>query len=140
MLRAQYGGSSQQGRRVNRPVHTLSLTMLILAVWLLVAAGGITLSARDAHVGLAAAARRARACAIVKYPNNPDVPGMLVLRGTANGEHVRQATAAALHLRGGAEMAGNDDADGAADASELSPEMAELLADPQKREIGRAHV
>jgi hypothetical protein len=130
--RAQYGGSSQQGRRANRPVRIISFTML--AVWLSVAASGITLSARDAHVGLAAAARRARACAIVKNPN-PDVPGVLVLRGTAHGEHVRQATAAALHLRGGAEMAGSDDADGAADASELSPEMAELLADPEKREL-----
>ena len=132
MPQAQYEGNSQQGRRANRPVRILSFTML--AVWLSVAAGGITLSARDANVGLAAAARRARACAIVKYPN-PDVPGMLVLRGTAHGEHVRQVTAAALHLRGGAEMAGSDDADGAADASELSPEMAELLADPEKREL-----
>ena len=108
--------------------------MLILAAWLSVAAGGIKLSARDAHVGLAAAACRARACAFVKN-SNLDVPRMLVLRGSVHGEHVRQATAAALHLRGGAEMAGSDDADGAADASELSPEMAELLADPQKREL-----
>jgi hypothetical protein len=132
--RAQSWCSSHQGRRDNRPARMLSLTMLILAAWLSVAAGGIKLSARDAHVGLAAAACRARACAFVKN-SNLDVPRMLVLRGSVHGEHVRQATAAALHLRGGAEMAGSDDADGAADASELSPEMAELLADPQKREL-----
>lgn len=100
--------------------------LLLLAVCLWGAVGG---NMQASPVPLAE-----RVCAFARCRQLLDVPGRLMLRG---GER-RAAKAPALRLRGGATSAGGDNADGAADALELSRtqrEMDELLADPIKREL-----